>query len=216
MGGEQQNKSLVEFIYEGLMFILAFSAVATIWYQTQYNSYIVWGTWAIFFSDFLYRFFNTNQKWQFIKSNPFIVIAIIPLDAVFQLARIARLLHFLRLKAITKYYTKPLIEKLQKQRFTYLIPGCFLLLFISVIPLYIVEPNVTTYLEAFIGGLASLVFFGYSQIAPQTAFGTLIITLLTIYGVILHGLIIKILLSTLLNLKFVQAIRKKRSKQYYQ
>ncbi|WP_218197290.1 hypothetical protein, partial [Pseudomonas sp. 2995-1] len=58
------------------------------------------------------------------------VIAIVPLDAIFQLARIARLLHFMRLKVITQYYTKPLIRKLEKQRFSYIIPAGFLIVFI--------------------------------------------------------------------------------------
>ncbi len=141
MAQQLENKNIIELIYEGAMVVLAFVSVATIWYQTQYDSFIIWGTWFIFFIDFLFRIYHANNKWQFIRSNPFIVIAVIPLDAIFQMARIARILHFMRLKVITKYYTRPVIEKIRKQRFSYMIPVVFLVLFISIIPLYIVEPR---------------------------------------------------------------------------
>ncbi|WP_280771327.1 hypothetical protein [Salipaludibacillus daqingensis] len=204
MAKEMENKNLAELIYEGAMVILAFVAVATIWYQTQYDSVIIWGTWSIFFVDFIIRIYHANNKWQFIKSNPFIVIAVIPLDAIFQMARIARILHFMRLKVITKYYTKPVIKKIQQQRFSYIIPGVFLVLFISIIPLYVLEPRLESYFDAFIGGLASLVFFGYSTIDPQTTTGTVIITLLTIFGVIMHGVVLSYLFSLIGSLKFVE------------
>ncbi|MFA9556624.1 hypothetical protein ACERII_04850 [Evansella sp. AB-rgal1] len=207
------DKSLLEIVYESAMFVLAFIAVATIWYQTQHDSLIVWGTWVIFFVDFLYRFINTKRKWQFIRSNPFMVIAIVPLDAIFQLARIARLLHFMRLKVITKYYAEPIIEKLEKQRVILLVPISFLVIFISVVPLYLLEPKLQTYYDAFIGGMASIVFFGYTKISPVTTTGTVIITMLTILGVIIHGLIIRFLLLTFLDLQFVKSVRKKWGKQ---
>lgn len=201
-----KDKSSIEIIYESGMFILAFVAVATIWYQTRYDSWIVWGTWAIFFVDFLYRFFTTKKKWEFIRSNPFIVIAIIPLDAIFQLARVARLLHFMRLKVITQYYTKPIINTIYRQKFLYVFPMGILFVFISVVPLYITEPKLTTYYDAFIGGLASLVFFGYSVIHPQTTLGTVIITLLTIVGVVIHGVILRTIISFVFQLAFVQRL----------
>lgn len=200
------------------MVFLAFVAVATIWYETRYDSVVVWGTWFIFFIDFIYRIFNTNNKWQFIKSNPFIVVAVIPLDAVFQMARVARILHFMRLKVITKYYTKPFIEKIRKQRFSYIIPSIFLVLFISIIPLYLFEPRLDTYLDAFWGGLASLVFFGYSTINPQTTTGTVIITLLTIFGVIMHGVLLSYIFGFIGSLTVVEKWTEKakqKKKSYF-
>ncbi|RKL66904.1 hypothetical protein CR203_13830 [Salipaludibacillus neizhouensis] len=206
---EKERKGILELIYEGCMVILAIGAVATIWHQTKYDSVIIWGTWAIFFVDFLYRIYHVENKLQFIKSNPFIIIAIIPLDAIFQMARIARILHFLRLKVITKYYTKPVIEKIRKQHFSDIIPGVFFVLFASIIPLYLLEPGLESYVDAFIGGLASLVFFGYSTIDPQTTVGTVIITLLTIFGVIMHGVILSYLFSIIGSLSVVKKWKEK-------
>jgi len=218
MARKLENKNLVELIYEGAMVVLAFVSVATIWYQTQYDSFIIWGTWSIFFIDFIFRIYHADNKWQFIKSNPFIVIAVIPLDAIFQMARVARILHFMRLKVITKYYTKPVIEKILQQRFSYIIPVVFLVLFISIIPLYILEPRLDSYFDAFIGGLASLVFFGYSTINPQTTTGTVIITLLTIFGVIMHGVVLSYVFSVIGSLyeKWSAKLKQKKKNDLHQ
>ena len=105
-------------IYELMMIALAGLSVATIWKQTGYDSYIVWGTWSIFFIDFLFRLYRSDSKWGFVKKHPFIVIAAIPLDAIFQFARFARILHLLRLKSMTKYYTMPFIRFLKRQHLT--------------------------------------------------------------------------------------------------
>lgn len=190
-----KDRSIPEMIYEGFMVLLAFAAVATIWYETQYEDAIVWGTWGIFFVDFSYRFYKADKKWDFIKSHPFMVIAIIPLDAIFQFARIARVLHFFRLKVMTKYYTKPAIKLIAKQKLTHIIPAIILLVFICTIPLYLAETEqLENYAEAWLGSIASLVFFGYAYIDPQSTIGTIIVTLLTVSGVIMHTVAIRFII----------------------
>ncbi|MFD2925049.1 hypothetical protein [Halobacillus naozhouensis] len=86
---KQLQTNLSKTTYELIMVFLATLSVSTIWQQTPYDSFIVWVTWSIFFIDFLYRLFTSEHKWSFIKKNPFIVIAAIPLDALFQFARVA-------------------------------------------------------------------------------------------------------------------------------
>ncbi|CAM3922899.1 hypothetical protein [Alkalicoccus chagannorensis] len=199
---EEESRSTPEYLYEMLMVGLAFLAVSTIWYDTQFESEIVWGTWGIFFVDFVIRLFRTKDKWGFIKSNPFIVIAVIPLDAIFQFARIARILHFFRLKVITKYYAKPAIKLLVEQKLIHLIPGLFLTIFISTILLYWAETErFDMYLEAWVGSVLSLAFFGYAYIEPESTTGTIVITFLTVLGVIFYAAAFRYILSLLYNTK---------------
>lgn len=194
------------------MLFFAMISVATIWFQTESNSWITWGVWLVFFIDFLYRFFNSEKKWDFIKKNPFLIIALIPLDSIFQLARVARLIHMFRLKTITKHFTTPFIEKLKTKRITYLIPIGFGLVFLSVIPLYHLEPSIPTYKDAFLGSIASLIFFGTSEINPTTITGNIIVVLLTVFGVIIHGVLISYFFSFILNLNIVKKLFAKISK----
>ncbi|WNF36958.1 hypothetical protein RJD24_00235 [Bacillaceae bacterium IKA-2] len=209
----KQIKENTVFAYEGVMVLLAVCSVATIWYKSGYNDYVIWGTWLVFFIDFVYRLTVSTNKIQFIKHNPFIIIALIPLDAVFQLARTARILHLMRLKVITKYYTKPLINKLKKLRFSYFIPLSMLFIFLAIIPLYVFEPGITSYWDAFIGGVASLVFFGYTSVMPTTLIGKGIIILLTIFGVILHGILISFLLTTILDSQLSKKVKQKLARK---
>lgn len=200
-------------IYEICMLLFAVVSVATIWIQSGSNSIINWTVWGIFFTDFSVRFFKAESKWTFIKQNPFLVIAIIPLDSIFQLARITQVIHLFRLKVITKHFTSPFIRKLKKKRLIMLIPFSFVLVFLAVIPLYYLEPGVQTYKDAFLGSIASLIFFGTSEIEPTTVWGNSIIILLTVFGVIMHGVIISFLFSIVLELEVVKSILNKSASE---
>ncbi|MFV8828824.1 hypothetical protein ACNSTQ_13660 [Alkalihalobacterium sp. APHAB7] len=68
----------------------------------------IWIVWGIFLVDYLIRFIKAEQKWRFIKVNPFLVIAIVPFDQFFQTLGV--LLHGLALQWIftklDEMYTK--------------------------------------------------------------------------------------------------------------
>lgn len=191
------------------MVALAGLSVATIWQKTGYNSLIVWGTWSIFFVDFLYRLFRSESKWSFIKKHPFIVIAAIPLDAVFQFARVARILHLLRLKSMTKYYTMPFIRFLKRQHLSLVASVTFGLVFLLIIPLYQFEKELNTYSEAWISAVLSLTFFGRAGFEPETAIGHAIIVIFTILGVVIHGLILSTAVDYLLDTSLAKKIIKR-------
>ncbi|MFD1020792.1 hypothetical protein [Thalassobacillus hwangdonensis] len=195
--------------YEIFMILLATLSVATIWKSIAYDTFLVWFTWAIFFMDFVYRFWNSEKKWEFIKSNPFIVIAAIPLDAVFQFARFARILHLLRLKSITKYYTMPFIKYLKRQHLLLVASATAVIVFLAIIPLYQLEEDLESYWEALISALSTLTFFGHSQFEPSTPIGSFIIVVLTIFGVVLHGLVISTAIDVIYHTKFVQSLKNK-------
>ncbi|KHE72165.1 hypothetical protein [Halobacillus sp. BBL2006] len=196
-------------LYEIFMITLAGLSIATIWQNTGFNSLIVWGTWSIFFLDFVYRLFKSDNKWEFIKKNPFIVIAAIPLDAIFQFARVARILHLLRLKSITKYYTMPFIRFLKKQHLLTVSGITFFLVFLLIIPLNLLENELHTYSEAWVSAILALTFFGRSGFEPETATGHTIIVIFTILGVIIHGLIISTAFDFLLKSSFVKSLKNK-------
>ncbi|MBO0995029.1 hypothetical protein [Bacillus sp. SD088] len=193
-------------IYEIGMLIFALISISTIWLHTSSNHWVSWGVWFVFFIDFLYRFFRSESKWTFLRKNPFLIIAIIPLDNIFQLARITRLLHFMRLKVITKHFTSPFLEKLKAKRMMSVIPIGFSLVFLLVIPLYYVEPSIATYKQAFWGSISSLIFFGSSEIEPTTVWGHIIVILLTLFGILMHGVIISYLLSILTESRLVKNV----------
>lgn len=203
------NKGKKEIAYELVMILLACFSIGTLWYNTDFDGYIVWGTWAVFFVDFVFRFFRSDNKLDFLKANPFLVIAVIPLDAVFQFARFARILHLLRLKTITKYYTMPVIKILKKQHIAIVISAVFILIFISIIPFYLVEPELESYWEAFLTSLVTVIFFGQADFDPTTVLGYMLTIVLTVIGVIMHGFIISTAFDYVFHAKWFQKRWKK-------
>ncbi|SDH39974.1 voltage-gated potassium channel [Alteribacillus persepolensis] len=216
MFSAEESRSKIDFTYETTMVLLAAASIGTLWYDTGADNYIIWGTWSVFFADFLFRLVTSRSKWAFIKANPFIVIAVIPLDAVFQAARLARILHLVRLKTITKYYTMPFIRFLKQQNVAVVLSLSFVLLFLFIIPLHYKEPAIESFLEAFWSGLLSFLFFGRSNFEPVTLVGHILLVVLSIFGVIVYGLVLSIVADNIYHSKYVQKylqIWKKHSKR---
>ncbi|MFC0562401.1 hypothetical protein ACFFH4_26595 [Halalkalibacter alkalisediminis] len=76
------------------------------------------------------------------------MIAIIPFDPFFQIARFVRVMYFFRLKTITKFYIHPLILKVTYPSRLLLM---LLLAFLSIesVIIWSIEENITTLSEAF-------------------------------------------------------------------
>lgn len=209
-----ENKGKKEIAYEIVMILLACFSIGTIWYNTDFDGYIVWGTWAVFFTDFVFRFFRSSNKLDFLKSNPFLVIAVIPLDAVFQFARFARILHLLRLKTITKYYTMPVINLLKQQNIVVVVTAAFILVFLSIIPLYLAEHALNSYWQAFLTSLVTVIFFGQGDFTPSTIPGHVLTIILTVIGVIMHGFILSTTFDTIFHSKWFQTKWKRVKKKW--
>jgi voltage-gated potassium channel len=175
--------------YEFFMFLCVIVSVGTIWYQSSYDLWIIWGTWGIFLIDYLVRFYFSTDKVQFMKRNPFDLIALIPLDALFQTAKLARLYRLMRLKTIARHYSNPLIRKMSKNKLPYVLLISFIVILISTIPFYYYEPLVRSYGKAFRWALTSFLFFGNSNANPESWIGKIVIIQLTILGLSLHAVI---------------------------
>lgn len=98
----QTMQKVAQIIYESIMILLVMLTIITIWTEDTYNSTLSWIVWAVFFADFTVRFVMAKAKWDFIKQNPFLLIAIIPFDQFFQVARVVRIIYLFRIKTITK------------------------------------------------------------------------------------------------------------------
>lgn len=179
---------LFKSIYELFMVVLVIITIITLWTEHTINSTINTIVWAIFFVDFFVRFINANNKWQFVKSNPFLLIAIIPFDQFFQIARVIRIVYLFRIKTIAKFYILPYV-----QRLTYRALMVFLLMYVVLLTTisYTVmklENAMTTFTEAMIVVYSHLLFFGHRIFMIEHVFSIILLTIVSISGVILQGL----------------------------
>lgn len=194
-------------IYEIIMIVLVLITIITIWTENTYNSTINWIVWGIFFVDFVIRFLTAKEKWEFIKRNPFLIIAIIPFDQFFQIARVVRLIYFFRIKTIAKYYITPYIRKLSYQSVTLIFILILSILLIESVFLWKIEMAIDQYLDAVYVVFAHLLFFGHRMFVVEQSLSIWLLTITSILGVVVQGLALQWVFSK------VEAIYRRLLKQ---
>src|SRR5690625_46442 len=175
-------------IYETIMILLVLATIITIWTENTYNSTINWIVWGVFFTDFMIRFIIAKKKWEFIKKNPFLLIAIIPFDQFFQIARIVRLIYFFRIKTIAKYYITPYIRRLTYQSLTLLIFIILILLLSESFIVWKLESSIHSFLYGIYVVFGHLLFFGHRIFIIDHSVSIWLLTVTSILGVVIQGL----------------------------
>ncbi|KGP74096.1 hypothetical protein [Pontibacillus yanchengensis] len=182
-------------IYEGIMIILVMITIVTLWTEQAYNTFINRFIWFVFFIDFVVRLWKAEERWTFLKKNPFLVIAVIPLDQFFQMARIVRIIYLFRIKTITKYYIQPFVQKLTYQSKLYIFGGLFGVLALQSLILWWIEENITSLWMSFSLVFQHLLFFGHRAIEVHASATLWMFVVTSVIGVILHGLALQWLFS---------------------
>jgi len=170
------------------MILLVLATIITIWTENTYNSTINWIVWGVFFTDFMIRFIIAKKKWEFIKKNPFLLIAIIPFDQFFQIARIVRLIYFFRIKTIAKYYITPYIRRLTYQSLTLLIFIILILLLSESFIVWKLESSIHSFLYGIYVVFGHLLFFGHRIFIIDHSVSIWLLTVTSILGVVIQGL----------------------------
>lgn len=184
-------------VYEGIMLILVMITIITLWTENTYNTTINWFVWAIFVVDFIIRLINAEEKWTFVRKHPFLVIAIIPFDQFFQMARIVRVVYLFRIKTITKYYVSPYIKKLSYQSMTLIISLLTTLLLLEAVMIWWLEATVLTYGQAVQVVAGYLLFFGHHLFEIEHTIAIWTLTATSILGIIVQGIALQWLFAKL-------------------
>lgn len=175
--------------YEVTLVTFALISVIVIWMDSPMLRFLDLVVWAFFFVDVSVRFVRAPDKWDYVKRNPFDLIAIIPFDALFQLARIARLMRVLRLISISKKYGARFFLVLRTNQLDKVIGVTIILILAGSVPVFYVEPGVETYADAVWWSIVTTTTVGYGDISPVTGVGRLIAVVLMFIGIGTLGMI---------------------------
>lgn len=183
------KKSKLVISYEITMILLALISVSFIWVENESFQIIDQLVWLIFVVDYAVRLIRADHKLTFVKQNPFDLIAIIPLDSIFRLGRLARLFRILRAITLIVRYGKPFFELLKTNGLHRVVSFTCILIFVSSIPIVYVEPSIETFEDAVWWSVVTATTVGYGDYSPETGIGRAIAVVLMILGIGLIGMV---------------------------
>ena len=162
---------------------------------------------AIFAVDYFYRLARAKEKWLFVKSNIFDLIAIIPFDKAFRVARLARLIRLVRFSRTARLarvfrLTRAIRLFVFTRRFSNTISGIFKtngLIYVVLVTIGIVllgaygimlfEDAINTFGNALWWSLVTTTALGYGDIAPVSTGGRVVAGILMVVRIGFLGML---------------------------
>lgn len=203
-----KNKSFA-IVYEVIMALLALLAVSISFLDfTGRISIATSGVFygidlmilIIFAADYFIRLFNSKDKKQFLLSNFFDLLAIIPFNSFFRVFRFARLLKLTRLLRLMRIVSivvlfKRLITRVdgfvRTNGLIYIIYLTVITMVLGSIGIYYFElgKTVESFGDAFWWSFVTATTVGYGDISPVTAAGRIIAAILMLTGIGFIGML---------------------------
>lgn len=144
---------------------------------------------VIFFCYILYKFLKSENKWEFIKTHPFELIALIPVNDIFRGAMIIRFFRLLVVSKTLKRSFPRLTKILQTNDLYKVIMFTFTIIILAAIPMYYFETDVTSFAEGIWWGIVTTTTVGYGDIIPVTVIGRITAAILMLVGIGCIGMI---------------------------
>lgn len=155
--------------------------------NTQQIKWIDYSFIFYFIIEYLVRLFIVNDKWKFVKDNVFDLIALIPLDAFFKVARLMRLVRLFRMMKVSK----TLKGIFKSGGLNYVFAFTFLVLTWGAASNFILErghnTNINSFFDSLWWAIVTVSTVGYGDISPVTAGGKIIAGILMLVGIGLIG-----------------------------
>lgn len=162
---------------------------------------------TIFAVDYFYRLARAKQKWQFFKSNIFDLIAIMPFDKAFRIARLARLTRLarllrsariarllrlwkmVRLFAFARKFSSTFTGVLKTNGLIYVLSATFCIVLAGACGIMVFEENTATFGDALWWSLVTTTTVGYGDISPESTGGRVLAGFLMIVGIGFLGMV---------------------------
>ncbi|MCL0100628.1 ion transporter [Peptococcaceae bacterium] len=220
------NLTKLKFLYELTMVFLALLVAVTVFreiftpissYELKIHAYINKAVLIIFAVDYFVRLAVAKDKKHFIKTHIPELIAIIPFESIFQLARLVRLVYLIRLirlfRAIIifKKYYKTVVSLFQTNNLHYVTIATIAIALLGAVGIQHFERdtgNIKNFGDALWWSVVTITTVGYGDISPVTTYGRILAAFLMITGIGFLGM-----LTGTIATYFVDRILKKKKPQ---
>lgn len=198
--GENLQKRKIGFIYEfALAGLIIYSLVAEL--PEREDFILGWFVWGLFAADYAIRLLLSKNKWEFVKTHPIELLALIPVDQLFRALRLIRLVRLIRLILLVKRKNSILDLLIEKYRLDKLFVTVIALLFLTAIPMAWIEPSFDSYGDALWWTVVTTTTVGYGDLYPETNVGRVIASVLMFVGIGLIGVVTGTMASFFSNQK---------------
>lgn len=161
----------------------------------------------IFAIDYFYRFAMAKSKWHFFKTNIFDLIAIMPFDKAFRIARLARLTRLARLLrsarvmrllrlwrlarlfAFARRFSNTFSGVFKTNGLIYVVIVTFGIVFIGACGIMAFEDNMQTFGDALWWSMVTTTTVGYGDISPESPGGRILAGILMFVGIGFLGMV---------------------------
>jgi len=149
----------------------------------------------IFAVDYFYRLARAKDKWVFFKSNIFDLIAIMPFDKAFRIARLARLARVFRLWRLSRLFAfghrfaGTFTSVIKTNGLIYVIIVTFIVILIGAVGIYTLEDSMETFEDALWWSLVTTTTVGYGDISPESTGGRVLAGFLMFIGIGFLGMV---------------------------
>lgn len=192
-----KNKYTLVIVYEVVMLMLVTFSLITIFISDEPHPIlhtINRVVWVIFLIDLIVRVLKSVSKWKYIKKNPADVVAIIPLEDVFLLARFARLIKLFRYKNLVKRYLGKLDARIQKYSLLKITVTTLTLIVLLTIIITLTTQN--SAIETTEWVVRNIFQFNYISDTIRGSWKILILSIiLKVYGLLYMGIVISRVLN---------------------
>lgn len=150
---------------------------------------------VIFAVDYFYRLIKAKDKWIFVKSNVFDLIAIMPFDKAFRLARLARLIRLLRFTKVLRIFAfmrrfgNTFSGVLKTNGLINMILITFVIVLLGAFGILAFESHMETFEDALWWSLVTTTTVGYGDISPETTGGRVLAGILMLVGIGFLGMV---------------------------
>lgn len=211
-----QDKSKLYLTYEIFMAVLALVVVAILFVEFTHPltaeqetmlANIDLAILIIFAVDYFYRLIRAHDKWLFVKSNIFDLIAIMPFDKAFRVARLARLVRLARLSRSTRLTRVLRFSKvirlfafskrigntfsgvLKTNGLIYVVLLTVGIVLLGAVGIFMIEDAMESFGDALWWSLVTTTTVGYGDISPESTGGRALAGFLMVVGIGFLGMV---------------------------